>query len=265
MEDPEQIISLSDPGEIDRETHNKADRHVVAIANVVAWLFPALMVAICAQVVMRQLGHNQAWLDDFQWWLYGFACLVGIGYAVTTNSHVRVDIFFDNYAPEKQNRINIFALGWLFLPFIILCADVSVHYAWSSILANEGSDSPNGLHNLWILKVLMFLTFLFIGYAVIATYLRYLAQIKPLTPWTILVNALPATFFIVNLTVFYVIWWVIRLTNGDELNNRQILRQPIFDEWEVGYYDLEYTVLISVAATAIVLTVARLISNKSEA
>ena len=90
----EMPAAIYDPGEVGRENHNRADRFVVGLSNIFAWLFPILMIAICAQVVLRQAGHNQAWLDDLQWWLYGAAVLVGVAYAVTTNSHVRVDIFY---------------------------------------------------------------------------------------------------------------------------------------------------------------------------
>ncbi|MBA5764811.1 TRAP transporter permease DctQ, partial [Vibrio sp. 404] len=82
MEPVEEIIKLSDPGEVGREEHNRGDRVIVQISNVMAWLFPILMVAIVAQVFLRGSGMNQAWLDDLQWWLYGSAVLVGIGYAV---------------------------------------------------------------------------------------------------------------------------------------------------------------------------------------
>jgi len=58
------------------------------LGNCVAWIFPIIMLAIVAQVVLRKAGHNQAWLDDAQWWMYGFTVLTAFGYAITTESHV---------------------------------------------------------------------------------------------------------------------------------------------------------------------------------
>ncbi|MEO1551382.1 MAG: TRAP transporter small permease subunit, partial [Pseudomonadota bacterium] len=168
----QEIVSINDPGEVGREDHSWADRFVVHVSNVVAWAWPLLMLAIVAQVFLRGAGHNQAWLDDLQWWIYGFAVLIAFGYAVTTNAHVRVDIFFAGFSQERKTRIEIFGLVWLLLPFIILCWDVTFHYAKSSVDAWEGSDSPNGLHNLWILKCLMNLSFVFIGVATWAAYVR---------------------------------------------------------------------------------------------
>lgn len=135
MSDTDQIISLSDPGEIDKKNHNIFDRNVILKSIVTAWFFPFLMLCIAAKVILRQTGHNQAWLDDFQWWLYEIACLVGIAMAVTTNSHVHVDIFYDGYSKPRQSKIDLFALGWLFLPFTLMVWDVTFHYAYSSVLA----------------------------------------------------------------------------------------------------------------------------------
>ena len=100
----EQSLAISDPGERDREYHTRVDRLVIWVGNITAWLFPLLIVAICTQVVIRKLGMNQAWLDDAQWWLYGFAMTVGFGYAITTQSHVRVDILHQNFSPAKKAR-----------------------------------------------------------------------------------------------------------------------------------------------------------------
>jgi len=252
------IVAISDPGEVGRSEHNSGDRFSVHVSNAFAWLFPILMLAIVAQVILRSSGFNQAWLDDLQWWLYGSAVLFGIGYAVTTNSHVRVDIFFDNYDTEKKTKIEIFGLVWCLLPFIILCWDLTVHYAWSSIQALEGSDSPNGLHNLWILKCLMNLSFIFIGVAIWAAYHRFLAKLTEPTLFRQLLWAFPSTMYLINLVVYYVIWWFLKLTRtdpetGEALTNREVGRLGIFDTFEVGVEDIKYTIVITLVVTLLVL------------
>ncbi len=265
MSEPQEVVvALYDPGEIGRAEHNRGDRFVVGVSNVVAWLFPILMVAICSQVVLRASGMNQAWLDDLQWWLYGIAVLTGVAYAVTTNSHVRVDIFFDNFAPAKQNRINIFGLVWLFLPFILLCWDLTLHYAISSVSAWEGSDSPNGLHNLWLLKVLMNAAFVLTAIAAWSAYVRLLTRLTKPVPWKKLLYAFPSTMFAVNLTVFYVLWWINRLISPAEVTNRNILKKPIFGELEIGSQEIEYTVIISLVVTLLLIGVARLRDRGAE-
>ena len=114
------VTAITDPGERDRDVHLWGDRLMVNLGNIAAWLFPILMSAIVVQVFMRKAGFNQAWLDDAQWWMYGAALLTGFGYAITTDSHVRVDIFHEKFTPAKKARIEVFGLGWLLLPFLAL-------------------------------------------------------------------------------------------------------------------------------------------------
>ena len=269
MESEDVIAAITDPGEVGKEHHNTGDRINIFISNIFAWIFPLLMVAICTQVVLRTLGRsdigpgNQAWLDDFQWWLYGAAVLVGIGYAVTTNSHVRVDIFYDNFAQRKKRRIDVAALAWLFLPFIILCWDVTLHYAISSIVADEGSDSPNGLHNLWALKLFMNLSFVLIAFAAWSAYVRYLAELVEPTLWRKLLYAFPTTMYLVNLAIFYAAWWVIYLTSPEGTNARQVSRHAFFDEFEVGAWEIKYTIVATLVATILVIGAARLLDRGS--
>lgn len=273
-----QPVALYDPGEVGRTEHNRGDRFVVHLSNLFAWLLPILVGVICTQVVLRTMGRyqdnlvdvpvlgalsligNQAWLDDLQWWIYGIAVLVGVAYAVTTNSHVRVDIFYDNFDERKKTRTDIFGLTWLFLPFILLAWDMTVHYAISSVKAWEGSDSPNGLHNLWALKLLMNASFLAIAVAIWAAYRRLLARLVYPTLFQQLLGALPAFIFAVNLACYYAIWWVLKLTarneDGEPLSEREVGRLEIFKEWEVGQQEIPYTILIT-ADTAKVIKIDR--------
>ncbi|MEM9707910.1 MAG: TRAP transporter small permease subunit [Pseudomonadota bacterium] len=263
------VAAVTDPSEVGREFHNAGDRLTITVSNLFAWFFPFLMMIICVQVVLRTLGRagigpgNQAWMDDLQWWLYGAAVLIGIGYAVTTNSHVRVDIFYDSFPERKKRRFDIFALTWLFLPFIILCWDVTIHYAIASVVADEGSSSPNGLHNLWILKVFMNVSFIVLGVAAWSAYVRLLAELTEPKLWRKLLYAFPSTMFLVNLVVFYAIWWVIFLTSPEGTQTRAVGRNAIFDEFEFGNWEIKYTIAITLVATLLLIALARVLDRSA--
>lgn len=261
------IAAVTDPGQVGRDRHNLGDRFSILVSNIVAWIFPILMLIICTQVVLRTLGRsgvgpgNQAWMDDLQWWLYGAAVLVGIGYAVTTTSHVRVDIFYEHFSKRRQRQYDIIALSWLFLPFLILCWDVTLHYAIASVAADEGSSSPNGLHNLWILKLFMNASFLLIAIATWAAYVRNLADLTRPTLWRQLLYAFPSTMYLVNLAVFYALWWTIYLGSPADTPVRQIGRHAVFGELELGAWEIKYTIVVTLAATILLIGLARLLDR----
>ncbi|EBA04940.1 TRAP-type mannitol/chloroaromatic compound transport system, small permease component [Rhodobacteraceae bacterium HTCC2150] len=240
----DQSVAISDPGEVGRSEHTWVDRLVVGVANISAWLFPLLMVAIVTQVIIRKMGHNQAWLDDAQWWIYGFAMMVGFAYAITTNSHVRVDILHQHFTPLKQARIEIFGLGWLLLPFLGIMTDILIHYAWSSITAREGSDSPNGLHMLFLLKTTLPLIFLLSIMAAWAVMVRNMRRVMEPTLWKKVIGALPFVWFAVDRVFYYIFYWFTRLSNP-ELNPRRINREPIF----------EYTTYLALAVIVAIIVV----------
>ncbi|SOH92280.1 TRAP-type mannitol/chloroaromatic compound transport system, small permease component [Monaibacterium marinum] len=263
MTSEDDFVAITDPGEIARAEQTPIDRFVVAVSNIASWMWPILVIAICSQVILRSLGHNQAWLDDLQWWIYGVAIIIGVAFAVTTKSHVRVDIFHANFAPEKKARIEVFGLAWLFLPFIILAWDVSFHYAVTSVASGEGSSSPNGLHHLYLLKSVSNVTFLFVGIATWAAYYRELRRLTVPHLWKQMLFALPSTMFLINLGIYYSLYWVIRLFGSDELEARRITREPIFDTTTVLGVEVLWTMLFTFIATPLLIGAAYALRRKS--
>jgi len=228
LPDSAPIPAVSDPGERRREEHFKIDRFVVGIANTVAWIFPILIVAIVSQVVMRKMGHNQAWLDDGQWWLYGFAMVTGFAYAITTDNHVRVDIFHQEFSESKKAKLEVFALGWLLLPFIAIMVDILAHYAYASWTAKEGSDSPNGLHRLYILKISLPIMMFVAIMAAWSMLKRNVQKFTKLTLFTCLIGAFPFAWFTSERLVHYGFYWFIKASNPD-INPRRISKEPLME------------------------------------
>lgn len=225
----DEVLAISDPGDVGREHHTRIDRFVINVGNVIAWAFPLLMVAIVAQVLLRASGNNQAWLDDLQWWIYGVAMLAAFGYAITTSSHVRVDILHQNYSPEKKARIEAGAIGWLLLPFIALMTDVMTHYAWASIESGEGSSSPNGLHRLYILKTMLPFLFALAGLAGFSVFKRNLAVFSNTSLAKQLMWLFPTAVFVGWRLVHYLLYWGVFFTDS-EIKARRITREyAIFD------------------------------------
>ncbi len=247
-------VVISDPSEIDREHHNWADRLMLNVGNIVAWILPTLMLAIVAQVFMRKAGFNQAWLDDGQWWMYGFAMLTAFGYAITTESHVRVDILHQNFSTAKKAKIEIFALGWLLLPFIAIMTDILIQYGWASFVAKEGSDSPNGLHRLYLLKLSLPVLFSLAGLAAWAAMKRNFRKIGTPHLWKLMLCALPFCIFVFERLAHNVLYWYIRLTNP-EIKPRRIAKEPL----------MENALWIGLVALGVVLVWAYLKRGSSDA
>lgn len=214
----DEVLAITDPGEVDRAIHSRIDRFVVHVSNVFAWSFLILMIAIVAQVFLRGAGHNQAWLDDLQWWVYGASMLAALGYAITTNSHVRVDIIHQNFSDQKKARIETFALGWMLMPFLVVMMDMMIPYAIQSIQSGEGSASPNGLHRVYFLKMLIPVLFLVALLAAWASFRRNIA-ISGRDLWhRRLIWMFPTAVLLLWRVVHNVIAWSLALTTDTKLS-----------------------------------------------
>lgn len=265
MSSGETVADLSaptaDPGERDRAKHTRVDRVVVHFSNIAAWILPILMMAIVIQVIIRKMGYNQAWLDDAQWWMYGFASVCGLAYAITTEGHVRVDIFYQNFSKRRKALTELFGVGWLLLPFLLLMVVVFKDYAIASWLAGEGSDSPNGLHRLYLLKISIPIIFVIAMLGALAVCYRHLKTIAEPTLWRMILAAFPFAWFAGERIVYYSMWWAIKLSDP-EINERRIPRSDVFDPFEVAGFEIETTTFYGLIVVLVLFGVSFLLSRR---
>ena len=83
------------------------------IGRGVAWVSLGLVLVVFADVVMRYLFNiSFVFTQELEWHLFGFIFLIGAGYTLLHDGHVRVDIFYQRLSPKGQAWINL--LGVLF-------------------------------------------------------------------------------------------------------------------------------------------------------
>jgi len=145
------------------------DKFVTGVGEVVMWVNVILVIAIISQVAMRYaFGISYPKLDELQWHLYALTTMIGISYALSTDSHVRVDILRLNFSHRAQRVIEIFGIVVLLLPFCWLMIDQGLDYFKDSYRVSERSDSPIGLPARWLLKSVIPISFVLLATAAVA-------------------------------------------------------------------------------------------------
>ncbi|WP_170574142.1 TRAP transporter large permease subunit [Ruegeria atlantica] len=145
------------------------DSSVKAIGHVVMWANVLLMGAIFAQVSLRYLfSQNYPKLDEIQWHFYGIVTMIGISYALITDSHVRVDVLHMQLSRRAQRVIEVIGILTLLTPFIYLMVDQGYDYFYESFRVNERSDSPTGLPARWAFKAVIPISFILLALAALA-------------------------------------------------------------------------------------------------
>ena len=128
---------------------------VTAITTKTAWINLLVMFTILVQVTLRYGFHaGEAWVDEFIWHLYAFF-MFGLSYAITTDSHIRVDIMHMKFSRKKQRIIEVLGIIFLIMPFTIIILDHSVGWVHHSFVANEFSENTTGLPYRWVVKSLL--------------------------------------------------------------------------------------------------------------
>ncbi len=128
---------------------------VTTITTKTAWINLLVMFTILIQVTLRYGFHaGEAWVDEFIWHLYAFF-MFGLSYAITTDSHIRVDIAHMKFTRRKQRIIEVLGIVFLIMPFTIIIFDHSVGWVHHSFMANEFSENTTGLPYRWIVKSLL--------------------------------------------------------------------------------------------------------------
>ncbi len=147
------------------------DKTVKGIGNVVMWANLLLVAAIVTQVSLRYLFNLNfpPKLDEVQWHFYGLVTMVGISYALVTDSHVRVDILHMQLSRRAQRVIEVIGILALLSPFIYLMIDQGWDYFYESWRVNERSDSPpTGLPARWAFKAVIPASFVLLALAAVA-------------------------------------------------------------------------------------------------
>jgi TRAP-type mannitol/chloroaromatic compound transport system permease small subunit len=123
------------------------------IGRAAMWLVLLATLISSGNAVMRygfDLSSN-AWLE-IQWYLFGLMFLLGAGYTLKHNGHVRIDILYGRFSPRMQAWVDLLG-GLLFL--LPLCG-LMVWMGWGgfsdSLAVNETSPDAGGLLR-WPIKL----------------------------------------------------------------------------------------------------------------
>ena len=106
-------------------------------------------------------------LIEAQWYLFDVIFLLGMGWTLQKDGHVRVDVLQSRWSARRRNRQDLTGLLLLLLPFAFGVMAISIAPALRSWSIGELSPDPGGLPRTWI-KSLIPLGFLLLGLAGVA-------------------------------------------------------------------------------------------------
>lgn len=132
------------------------DRFNTGVAHVVRWL-ALLMVLVQFVIVMGRyiFGVNSIAAQESVLYMHATLFMLGAGYTLLVDKHVRVDVFYAKASAATRRRIDIFGHVVLLLPSMAAL----IYWSWPSVRNSwkilEGPMSVGGIEAVFLLKSLI--------------------------------------------------------------------------------------------------------------
>jgi TRAP-type mannitol/chloroaromatic compound transport system permease small subunit len=125
------------------------------IGRTVYWMVLAAVLVSSANAVVRYVFDysSNAWLE-LQWYLFSSFFMIGAGYTLLRNEHVRIDIIYSRLSARARAVIDLLGGMFFLLPMALLIMALAWPVFSESFALHETSPSANGLLR-WPVKLMM--------------------------------------------------------------------------------------------------------------
>ena len=115
--------------------------------------FYLMFLSVIINILLRYIFNiNFIFLQELVMYMHAFIFLFGISICLKDNSHVRIDIFYNNLDVKTQSLIDKIGFIFLIIPFCIFVMYESTSMITRSWVMLESSSEPGGLPVVYILK-----------------------------------------------------------------------------------------------------------------
>ena len=116
------------------------------LGRATAWLVLAAVLISAGNAVLRKLFSfsSNAFLE-MQWYLFAAVFLIGGGFTLLRQEHVRIDLLYARFSRRTQICIDIFGTLFFLLPFALLLTWLSWPFFFEAWQSDEHSPNAGGL------------------------------------------------------------------------------------------------------------------------
>ena len=123
------------------------------VGHTTAWLALIMVLVQFLVVVLRYVfGLGFIWMQESIVYMHGLLFMVGAGYTLLMDGHVRVDVFYREASPRRQAIVNLGGSLLFLIPFCALILWVSWDYVMNAWRVMEGSKETSGIQGIYLLK-----------------------------------------------------------------------------------------------------------------
>jgi len=132
------------------------DRLNNRIGRKIAWVALAMTGTQFVIVLMRYVfGANAIWMQESILYMHSVLFMLGAGYTLLHNGHVRIDIFYREVSPERKALIDLIGVFVFLIPVCVALFIMAWPYVSASWAVLEGSRETSGIQAVYLLKAVM--------------------------------------------------------------------------------------------------------------
>ena len=112
------------------------------IGKLVMWLVLAAVLISAGNAVLRKtfnLGSNASL--EIQWYLFAGVFMLGVGYVMLKNAHVRIDFISSRLSKRTNAIIDVIGIVVFTIPLATIMVYLAWPYAYRSLISGEMSQN----------------------------------------------------------------------------------------------------------------------------
>lgn len=152
------------------------------VGRSIYWLVLIAVLVSAVNASVRKIFDmsSNAFLE-LQWYLFSAVFLLGAGYALLKQEHVRIDVIYGKFSKRTQIWIDILGTVLFLMPMALLILWHSWPVFVNAFLTNEQSSSAGGLP-VWPVRLLLPAGFALLIVQAISELIKRVAYLKGLIP-----------------------------------------------------------------------------------
>lgn len=126
------------------------------IGRTAAWLALGMVVVQFIVVLLRYVfGVGSIYLQESIVYMHGTMFMVGAGYTLLHNHHVRVDVFYREASARWRAMVDLAGVVLFLIPVCVLITVYSWPYITKAWAVREGSIESSGIQGVYLLKTII--------------------------------------------------------------------------------------------------------------
>lgn len=159
--------------EVRRKVANIIDRINMVIGHIMAWTALILVLNVFLVVVLRYVfSIGEVWMQESYIWMHAFIFMLGAGYTLLHNGHVRIDLIYAGASKRYRDVVNLLGTICFGFPVLWLIYWRGFDFFQRSYSRMEASAEVGGLPYLFVLKAVIPAMAILLGLQLISLSLR---------------------------------------------------------------------------------------------